>query len=597
MNPIRPLVFRGKNDLLRGFIALVAFAMAGCLLLLPLVKVYSLHSSLFDLGIFESLLYRIASTNTWQPAFASHAYGFALSYGWLYGAPPLGLAPYFLIDLQAILLVLPAFWFFHRFGVFAAFVYVTYCPVWINAYFDFHFDHLAVPLLLGFYWALLERRIGWAVLSATLLMFVKEPYALQTAACGVLLLWAAFHGESIWVQSQDQISPRKLVIGALWLIGAGISYFYFSMYYLLPYFSPEGWVGPLGGEAFVGLGHGLGEILLRIVTSPHVVVWEIINTPGKLIYMGVIFGLLAFIPLLRPIFLIPAMPLLAIAMLSNLPNHYDYNTHYTAGLIIPVMLAFVYGLPRVVRIWGKLANWIEGMLQCLRNFIHLTIALFRQRGGTVAFGEGGDIRKGLFSRLCIVFSTVDARRQLFYVLLTGWILFGHVMLSPSPISRLFWSDKVWSYSWRAYAPTERDAMMKAAMEKYVPANPDISVTAQNTVNWGHLAHRQVYSLFPWGIADPHKVMDLSNRTLEGFGVFLRTGYKPSAVAHDRYADYVVLDLQRPYFLADRGCEWIYGECRDKEMEKKFLDWVVYTRSIYDTVFEQDGFMILRRRGA
>jgi hypothetical protein len=33
----------------------------------------------------------------------------------------------------------------------------------------------------------------------------------------------------------------------------------------------------------------------------------------------------------------------------------------------------------------------------------------------------------------------------------------------------------------------------------------------------------------------------------------------------------------------------------KEMEKKFLDWVSYTRSIYDTVFELDGFMILRRR--
>jgi len=70
------------------------------------------------------------------------------------------------------------------------------------------------------------------------------------------------------------------------------------------------------------------------------------------------------------------------------------------------------------------------------------------------------------------------------------------MLSPSPISRLFWTDKVWSYSWQAYVPTQRDAMMKAAMERYIPADPQVSVMTQNTVNWSHLAHREVYLYFP-----------------------------------------------------------------------------------------------------
>ena len=182
------------------------------------------------------------------------------------------------------------------------------------------------------------------------------------------------------------------------------------------------------------------------------------------------------------------------------------------------------------------------------------------------------------------------------MLLFGWILVGHVMLSPSPISRLFWSDKVWTYSWQAYVPTERVAMIKSMIEKYIPADPDISVTTQNQLNYSHLAHRKVYLPFPMGIAEPQKVMDWSSRTWDGFVVFLKTGYKPMAITYDRYADYVVLDLKRPYFLMDRGCGWIYGECRDKEIEKKFLDWVAYTRSIYDTVFERDGFMILRRRG-
>ena len=133
------------------------------------------------------------------------------------------------------------------------------------------------------------------------------------------------------------------------------------------------------------------------------------------------------------------------------------------------------------------------------------------------------------------------------------------------------------------------------MLKYIPADPEVSVTTQNTVNWYHLAHRKVYAPFPHGIEEPIQVMDWSSRTWGGFWRFVRTGEMPPAVTHDRYADYVVLDLKRPWFLIDKGCEWIYGECRDKEMEKKFLDWVAYTRSIYDMVFEQHGFMILRRR--
>ena len=572
------------------------------LLFFPLAKILVLHSSFFDLGIFESISHRIASTNDWRLSLAAgHAHGFYLLYGWLYGQVPSWAVPYFLVGLQAILLAVPVLWFFRRFGAFAAFVYVAYYPVWVNAFFDFHFDHLAVPLLLVFYMALLDQRIGWAVLSPTLLMLVKEPFALETAACGGLLLWAAIHGKSVWGQPQDQISKRKLLLGALWLTGVGSWYFIFTTHYLIPYFGFNGGQGFQGGEVFGWLGHGLGDMMITIVTRPHIVILEIIATPGKLIYLGVVFGLLAFIPLLRPAFLIPALPMVAIAMLSRVPNHYDYNTHYTAGLIIPVMFAFLYGLPRAERIWERALTWMGLRWRLGGGGRKSGVNLVLQSNGNYAPSpqpspvEGeGDKQNGLFGRLGIGFSTVDGRVRLFYMLLFGWILLGHIMLSPSPISRLFWSDKVWSYSWRAYVPTEREAMMKMAMEKYIPASPDVSVTTQNTVNWSHLANRKVYLPYPLGIAEPHKVMDWSNRTWDGFWEFVRTGYRPPAIAHDHYADYIVLDLKRPYFLMDRGCEWIYGGCRNKEMEKKFLDWVAYTRSIYETVFEQDGFMILRR---
>jgi len=92
------------------------------------------------------------------------------------------------------------------------------------------------------------------------------------------------------------------------------------------------------------------------------------------------------------------------------------------------------------------------------------------------------------------------------------------------------------------------------------------------------------------------MMDWSNRTLEKFWEFVRTGSKPPDIELDQYADYVVLDLKRPYFMIDKGCKWVNGKCRNsKTMEKKFLKWVDFMPSLYNTVFEQDGFMIFQRR--
>lgn len=572
----------------------------GFLLLLPLAKALSLHSFFDDLGIFESLLYRIAVAKEWQLAFFGHAQGFSLPYGVLYGSLPSDSAPYVLVSLQAILLVLPALLFYRRFGVFTVFVYIAYYPLWVNAHFDFHFDHLAVPLLAGFYFALIDRRLAWAVLCAILLMLVKEPFALETAACGVLMSWLGMKGKAMNGDSLAYTERRWLIAGGASLVAVGLVYFYFVMHYLIPFFTTDGGRGALDSDAFGWLGHSIGEMASNIVLQPHLILNEIFTTPGKLVYLVVVFGLLAFIPLLRPALLIPAIPLLAISMLSRLKNYYDYNTHYTAGLIIPVMFAFVYGLPRAERIWESVRTWVRLRWRLRGGGRKSDVNLVLHPNGNYAASpssvEGGGGQKWLFGRSGIGCSTVDGSARLFYLLLVCWVLFGHIMLSPSPISRLFWSSKVWSYSWHAYVPTEREIMMKVAMEKYIPADLEVSVTTQNTVNWGHLAHRKVYLPFPLGIAEPHKVMAWSNRTWEGFWKFVQTGYKPPAITHDRYAVYVVLDLKRPYFLMDRGCEWIYGECRDKEMEKKFLDWVAYTRSIYDTAFEQDGFMILQRRG-
>lgn len=511
----------------------------------------ALSTNVFDFGLVLSAFASV--NNEWFRAFYGHVHPLMFLGGLGDQILPPLLSPYIFVGLQAAAILAGVAIVWRYFGNWAGFAIILYYPLWANALLDFHFDHLAVPLMAMFFLFCKKRWYGWAALVASVLVLIKEPFALQTSACGVYFIWLA------WRDRSDESKPKRLVtFGSLLLLWGGI-WFYAATHWVLPYFGDMPVTG-LKSPAFGWMGYDPWQMIVNLVTRPDRLVLEIISTPGKLAYLAVVFGLLAFIPLLRPAALIPALPVLVIAMIAKgQPLYYSYANHYTAGVIVPAIMAFREGLPVADQSFCRLLDWTL-------------------RGQKV-----------------VARWALATRQRVFAIMLASWIVAGHVIFASSPISRLFWLDKVWSYSWRAYVPTDREEMMKGAMLKFIPADPDVSVSSQNTLNWGYLAQRKVYLAFPMGVETPHKVMDWSNRNLQGLWTFVRTGYKPLAVTHDRYADYVVLDLQRPYFVGDKGCDWIYGKCRDKVMEKTFLDYVAFTRKHYEAAFEQDGFIILRRR--
>ena len=550
-------------------------------------KYFALGSFFFDMEALLTSFHYVNDRGEIGRIFLGHAPVVAVPYlAALKGIPGNLVAPV-ILTLQALALATP-FWFLYRyFGRFAALAFVLYVPLWINNYFDFHFDHLAVPLLLWFFLSATSGKPVGAAVAAFLLMTVKEPFALQAMACGVFLVWMGCRPSPDSVE----INRHRFILAGLVLVLVGGVYFYFATHYLIPYFS-YGRRGGLDVVAFSWMGHSLGQMIGYLVTHPIDILLEVASTPGKLTYLCVVFGLLAFIPLLSPSYLIPALPPLAIAILSRLPNYYDYNTHYTAGLIIPVMFAFIHGLPKAHALWIKGARWVWRKVSGIRTGLLARGAITPRHGGETRLGgQAGEVVY-LLGRDALGAARLS---KAFYVLLAVWVLAGHVMLSPSPISRLFWSDKVRSFSWHAYVPTGREVMMKEAMLKYIPADPDVTVTTQNTVNWYHLAYRKVYLPFPLGVDKPHRVTDWSNRDLPGLWQYVRTGDMPPVITHDRYADYVVLDLRRPWFINDKGCDWLYGACGNNEMAAKFLRLVDETQQRYSTVFERDGFMILRRK--
>jgi len=163
-------------------------------------------------------------------------------------------------------------------------------------------------------------------------------------------------------------------------------------------------------------------------------------------------------------------------------------------------------------------------------------------------------------------------------------------------------------------------MIRDAVMLYVPSDPTVSVCTQNSLNWGYLAHRNDYFAFPSGVIDPVQVPDHEGFSLEGLFDFIRTG-KVKVTRTPRFAEYVLLDLKRPWFINDQGCTretgdvgrlavgeletlhladpgpLLWGECDQQEIRTEFLEVIrrMQEQGMYQLVLERDGFLIFKRR--
>jgi uncharacterized membrane protein len=492
--------------------------------MIPVARYSALHTGMMDLGINIFHFYNLTS-GEWGRVFFSHSQPLYPLYHFLYTQSG-GVGPQALLFFQGLAILLPVYWIHGNLGRIVTLAYLLYFPIWFNLLFDFHLDHLSILFISLFFLLIKLNSIGLAVISAIFLALIKEPFALQTAMCGIYLLGAHWNGKL----------NLKLYLYGFGLIVFGFSYFYFATSYIIPLYSGgESEIG-INLKAFSHLGSSISEILWYVLTHPFEILVDVFSTPGKVIYLVALFGALGFVPLLKPGPLIVALPILAISLLSRNEGFYGLGHHYTAGLIAPMIFAFAGGVPKAKLIWRRIG-----------------IGRFR-------------LPDNWFIPILIV-----------------GLLSVHVALAPSPIGRLFWSDKVWAYSYKAYIPTDRDSMIKQAITDFIPTDPEVVVSIQNTINWAALVQRRHFLLFPEGVVEKVKVP-----------IFTKAQWSQQIEWKMVEADYVVLDENRPWFLIDQSCKWLYGRCTDESMAAKYLEQVEKSRKIMDVVFEEDGFLILKR---
>jgi len=494
----------------------------GLLTALACLRYLSLNSTVFDLGVFVCNLTAMSVGGEWWRALNGHIQPVLWAYSWLIRPLPDWLTPLGLMVAQAFMLSVPLPGLARRYGVFTALAYFGSFAVWHNGLFDFHPDHLAIPLGCWFFFAAHSGRPWLAAMAAMGLCAIKEPFAIQAAACGVYLLF-----------------QRKGTLAGAVVFLAGLIWFWVSTAKLIPFFTMDAGVGVSAGAfAWIGGGSVLGKIWF-ILTHPFTAVGHILGDWGKVKYILALLGSLAFVPLLRPGPLLVALPTLALSLLSTRPDYYSVANHYTAGLVAPLMVSFGMGLP-------------------------VAEDLIRARRGRVDRWAG---------------------------LLLLVLVAGHVVLSSSPLSIPFWRGGGLS----AYWPDDRDTRIIRAMETMLPDDPEAVVITQNSLNWGKASTRYFTNSFPMAVFEPHHAQNSGGATLADFRRFILSGEKPLFPVTESLAEYVVLDLKRPWFVVDRGCEWKNGACRDQVTASVFTENLKRARELYDTVLEDDGFLILKRR--
>jgi len=186
------------------------------------------------------------------------------------------------------------------------------------------------------------RALGFAILHLTL----KENTSLFVAAFGCYL---------ILTRQMRHFGGFLVLLGGLCFIVV--------MTQIFPYFR-HGAESEYFAKYYGYLGHTMAEFVTKAVTQPWIPILEMLK-PAKVLYLLTVFSPFALLPLLRPVTLLPIVPSLLIAVLSNIPEMYAASFHYEAEIYpwlfsSTVLIAYdettTTRIQRVLKLWPQMVR-------------------------------------------------------------------------------------------------------------------------------------------------------------------------------------------------------------------------------------------------
>ncbi len=252
-------------------------------------------------------------------------------------------SPHILLVLQTLAITLgalPLFWLARDLwkrpsaGLVAAAVYLLHPAVQHMNLYEFQYRSFSMAFALYALYFFEKKRWGLWGLFLLLGMCTKTESALLAIGFGLYAL--------VRKRRWTYVIP-PIVVGAAW--------FYVALFVVVPHFT-------VGGGSFAistyfdWLGKTPGDMIHTILTRPGYVLGNLLQ--GKVLaYLGALWLTGGLLFLLSPLELLPALPILALNVLSlenvQLSLYYQYQ-----ALIVPFLLvASLYGLRRLQEWWQK----------------------------------------------------------------------------------------------------------------------------------------------------------------------------------------------------------------------------------------------------
>ena len=308
------------------------------------------HNETFDLAFYGRLAWGFAHMEGWEPIVGAHWLGLHISPVLV----PLGLlgllfdTPTVLLATQGMALAAAA-WPLgriagRRFGALGQLVAITAWLLHPNlahvAGFEFHVGSLAVVPLAWAVDALDRGHAKHLAMAVVGVLCCREDLALLTMMLG-LLAWA------------DGRRATSSPAGSSWCLGrTGGLIALFSLAYLLLFFLV---LHPLFAPAhgsmdlhFGKWGAGLIGAVLGALGQPAAL-WAHVIAAERLWYLPAMLLPLAFLPVVSPRYLLIAMPVVAMNLLSDFPGTATIESHYLTPALPAFFAAAILGAERVCR--------------------------------------------------------------------------------------------------------------------------------------------------------------------------------------------------------------------------------------------------------
>jgi uncharacterized membrane protein len=319
------------------------------------------HSRTFDLAFYVRIVWGLGRGDLWVPLSGASYLGLhlepALSVLGLVGRV-VPIAPLLLLCQAAAVACapLPLYRLARRhlsspwLAVVVALTALLYPTISVSTLFDFHPGTMAVTPLLFALDAFDRGPSHRTALCAWLLvaLSLREDVALSIVVIGAILAIRpeGAPGEGPADAHADSRSRDRRT--GLYLAALGFVWFFGYTLLVQPRFLP---VHGSYDAHFGGLGHSVGEILRNALVHPAALV-RLLVSEDRPLYPLVLLWPVLFLPLLAPRFVLPAVPLAAINLLSTFPRVRTLEAHYTTVLVPFLLAGAVVGA-------GRAADWLR----------------------------------------------------------------------------------------------------------------------------------------------------------------------------------------------------------------------------------------------